>query len=79
MAQSLEQIGIPSAFSPAINLIARQVYAAQGCEVPEGYDFSNASHPTEIACYQCAIAILLDLQTFSRKEFDTDLNTLIGE
>lgn len=37
------------------NELARQFYAANGYEVPEGYEFQNARHPQERGMWNLAV------------------------
>lgn len=37
-----------------LNALARRLYQAQGYEVAEGYDFTQARHPSERLCYVLA-------------------------
>lgn len=38
------------------NDLARTFYEMQGCQVPDGYKFYEATHPAEAGCWQLAMA-----------------------
>lgn len=38
-----------------LNECARMFYSSHGYEVPKGYDFSEAKHPQEQACFVLAV------------------------
>ncbi len=37
------------------NALARSFYKMQGCEVPDGFKFYEATHPMEAGCWNMAV------------------------
>ena len=67
---------IPSELKPYLNTLAARFYAMQGYRVADGFDFSQATHPSEKLCYQMAIASLQELDQWMLENTGNSLDDI---